>query len=958
MISLTPLIDVVFIVLVFIMLAPSFMDWKPLALDTSAAVSEPAPSEQAPFLAAIRGDELLLNSEAESRPDLIRRAQTCQPLDQEASLLGQDRPGPLKFHTENYLKIVTGFSISFGRVDENQRIQSWGSCMHSEVLAPSRPKKHHTRVFNLLALSIAAAIGTAAPLPALSQTSESGAATAQASEQRQYNIQGGPLDAVLNRFALEAGIDLSVSSEFTQGKTSPGLNGQYSVNEALRQLLMSSGLSYRFTGVDTVTLERVAVGSADRPQWLSPLVITPPLEGAVQDQERYDRVEPTSRLTREQFEHLPSARRLSDVVDRMPGVFFRGPVGVNRDIKLRGMDKEYNRFEVDGVQLPGVGGREFRVNRLSPQSVDTIELLHNPGASYESDGIAGRIVTQSRPIPDQFTLSGAATTGGVDALDGSFRQSRLALGDKVSETFGYNLFLDSARVPRHKDKSKTTTDGAGDFEGREVEDEQVVEDELNLSADFRWSLGSGKLHLKPRFDRQDSTKDKVMTKTHAVKVPEKELEVGGGEDWTGGGSLEYVHDYAGGARWKSAFSYFKTESEQNKTKQKLKAAGDSFALDRTEEELIDLEDNFWQLKSDVKLPLDYGVAQQLGFGIQARSRSRTQEKSKIEIRANGDRTDKTEPGDNFEITEDLLAVYLEDEFFLSDRFSVTPGLRAEHVNIDSRSDSSAAVTSNRTDFNPSLHTRYAFNKQLVLKAAASRKLNRPKFEQMVPFRKEKGDRFEEGNPDVTPASAWTYDLGLTYNTKHLLFSVLAFHKDVDNVIDTRNTGQQVDDKDLFRVGNIGDGWVQGIELEQRLNLGLWSKDLNGVVLWANQGFYDSEMTLDETGEKQPFDEQRDYVINLGADYRLPNQRTLITLAGKYLGDLEKVKGPDEVEVEQSRFLLDIGLRHQLTKRVTLTADVINVLDPDQDKKLFNGDDTTFDTETPGRVFYIGIKGEF
>jgi len=787
------------------------------------------------------------------------------------------------------------------------------------------------------------------------QTGSAPAAQAQADDVRQYNIPAGPLAEVLTRFSTESGVFLGSATDLAEGKRSSGLQGQYSVEEGLRTLLAGKGLTYQFTGEGRVTLRSVVT---KRPMWLSTIVVTPPLEGDVKDQERYDRAEPTSRLTREQFEQLPGARRLSDVVDRMPGVFFRGPVGVNRDIKLRGMDKEFNRFEVDGVQLPGVGGREFRVNRLSQQSVDTIELLRNPGASYESDGIAGRIVVQSRDIPEEFTMSGEATAGGVESLDGTFRQTRLAIGDKVSDTFGYNLFIDSARVPRQKDKSKTTTDGAGDFKEREVEDEEVVEHALNINADFRWVLGSRKLHFKPRFDRQDSSKDKVKTTTKAGKNPEQENEVGSGDDWTGGASVEYIKDYTGGAQWKSVVSYFRTEEDEGKTKRKFRTEQNGLAFDKSEEEKKQVTDDFWQLKSDIDLPLDYLVPQQLGFGIQARTRARDLDKSKIEIKENGERKDKTEPGDNFDVTEDIFAVYLENEILLSNHFSVTPGVRVEHVRVDAQTNASGSEKSNRTDINPSLHVRYAFSDRLVFKAAASRKINRPKFEQMVPFRKEKGDRFEEGNTDVTPASAWTFDLDLAYNTEYLLLSSLAFYKDVENVIDVRNTREQVDGKDLFRVGNIGDGWVRGIELEQRLNLGLWSDSLSGAVLWANQGLYDSELTLDENGEKQPFDEQRDYVFNVGADYRLPNQRTLITVAGKYLGDLEKVKGTDEVEVEESRFLVDIGLRHKLADNVTLTADVKNVLNPDQDKNLFKGDDTTFDTETPGRVFWVGIKGKF
>lgn len=128
--------------------------------------------------------------------------------------------------------------------------------MHAVSSAPSRSKKHPVSSCSLLVLSIAAALGTAAPLPVLAQATDTGSASAQAAEERQYNIEGGPLDAVLNRFALAAGIELSVSSELTQGKTSPGLNGQYTTEEGLRQLLAGSGLDARFTGADRVTLAR------------------------------------------------------------------------------------------------------------------------------------------------------------------------------------------------------------------------------------------------------------------------------------------------------------------------------------------------------------------------------------------------------------------------------------------------------------------------------------------------------------------------------------------------------------------------------------------------------------------------------------------------------------------------------------------------------------------------------
>jgi len=84
-ISLTPLIDVVFILLVFFMLASSFMDWRTLALDTAAA-GAPAPAEEAPFVVQIDAGELRLNGDAITLEALIDAARARRPAVQPVSL--------------------------------------------------------------------------------------------------------------------------------------------------------------------------------------------------------------------------------------------------------------------------------------------------------------------------------------------------------------------------------------------------------------------------------------------------------------------------------------------------------------------------------------------------------------------------------------------------------------------------------------------------------------------------------------------------------------------------------------------------------------------------------------------------------------------------------------------------------------------------------------------------------
>ena len=72
LISLTPLIDVVFILLVFFMLASSFLDWRAIDLTAPAKASGAGRMEGA-LLVEIRSDGLRLAGEALQERALLRR---------------------------------------------------------------------------------------------------------------------------------------------------------------------------------------------------------------------------------------------------------------------------------------------------------------------------------------------------------------------------------------------------------------------------------------------------------------------------------------------------------------------------------------------------------------------------------------------------------------------------------------------------------------------------------------------------------------------------------------------------------------------------------------------------------------------------------------------------------------------------------------------------------------------
>ncbi len=76
-----------------------------------------------------------------------------------------------------------------------------------------------------------------------------------ASVKRSYHIAGGSLSQALRQFATSSGLLFSAEAKLTDGKTSGGLNGEYTVEEGFRKLLAGSGLTFTFTADDAVAIK-------------------------------------------------------------------------------------------------------------------------------------------------------------------------------------------------------------------------------------------------------------------------------------------------------------------------------------------------------------------------------------------------------------------------------------------------------------------------------------------------------------------------------------------------------------------------------------------------------------------------------------------------------------------------------------------------------------------------------
>ncbi|WP_347331034.1 TonB-dependent receptor plug domain-containing protein [Marinimicrobium locisalis] len=672
-------------------------------------------------------------------------------------------------------------------------------------------------------------------------------------------------------------------------------------------------------------------------------VIGDDVRGGAPEADRHERAFSSTGLGREVIEQVPD-RRLGGTLQRLPGVTMGGAPGERKDVRLRAIDKRYTRTEFGGVQLTDGGEkREFQIWRFPAFLAGEVEVVRNPTAEVEADGLAGRVRVDFREIPKQRTIDASVATGTATDQDfGDQRSVQLGYGERFDD-FGMQLGLSRVADPLVKVKDKLKGNE------RETEDEFKDATFTDAFADFAWYGDGQTLHLRPLLLNLDEEKDKEKRKfkNGSLDKIEKEVE----DELKRTRALIVDHDWRmnGGKRLESQFAWSDTDEDKQKLKSVFKADG---SFDKTETETEDKQDETFEIKSALTLPFSIGIDHELKFGGAARVRDRFKDKTKRENKG-GTIKDKTEDKDNYQLNEQrYLAVFVQDRLHVNDRFSLTPGLRYERVERETESGDGTRGDATLSDVLPSLHATYLLNEAVTLRASASRVINRPKFDELAPFSEEKDGDLVQGNPELEPSRAWAFDLGGEYTTGPLFLGINFYHREVEDLIEQVNTGVQIGGLDQFRFENVGDGHFQGVELEQRVKLGSLGLP-GGFELRANQTFADSQVFDEFTGRTRQFNESANVVTNLGLYYDHAPSGTRISINGHYVGEERKTEGNKDERIDPE-FSLDQYAETGLTRSMSLFFAGENLTNTERFKDK-NGE---IETETTGRVFLVGVKGSF
>ncbi len=298
---------------------------------------------------------------------------------------------------------------------------------------------------------------------------------------------------------------------------------------------------------------------------------------------------------------------------------------------------------------------------------------------------------------------------------------------------------------------------------------------------------------------------------------------------------------------------------------------------------------------------------------------------------------------DYDITEDTLAGYVLGEFILGANTSFMGGVRVESTTneyeanelvVDEEGDPVGLmpVTGDKkyTEWLPQFHLVYKTGEGSQLRAAVTRSLARPNFEDMAPWRfvNDEDGEIEMGNPDLDVTTAWNVDLMWEKYLEPIgIFSAGVFYKDLTDYIYIFQVDEEIDGEEyeVTQPRNGDKGTLAGFELAFQNQFTKWPGFWGGFGIYGNYTYVDSDAKYPDR-ESTSLPGQSKHIGNLALVYEKYGVTTRLSynFNGKKL--LEVGGDIDEDIWVDDHAQLDFLFRVQVAKQWAIVFEAINITD--------------------------------
>jgi len=593
------------------------------------------------------------------------------------------------------------------------------------------------------------------------------------------------------------------------------------------------------------------------------------------------------------------ATTLAEVLENAPSV----TLDSEGNVLLRG-SSNYTLL-IDGKPVPGVGINMLR--QIPPEMVENIEIMTNPSAKYDPDGVAGIInLVLKKQTESGFNGQFTAMAGLGDKYNGdlqiNYRKNKYNIYAGITGT-SYNTEIDG-------DIFRITEDVSGESEISNYFNQEtkiktiaanigidIMPDERNsITLSGRFGPQKVEAILDNQIQRDVNTPDLTgnFNFTNMLGVT--------GYFYMPGLTWDHKFNKEGHKLQLNAFAGgFRGDLTQLMTEEAADAGWNPTGVFTDRKNLInDMSINDIRLKTDYELPLE----------------------SKGKLEAGGQYRLMLEDNDHLLENYDFnLQEWMEDPLF-TNRFSLKQRIYATYITwgtsagkfnfqlglrgefTDRKIDQNATGDSfeyNRFSFFPSGNVTRTINEKMQLQLSYSRRINRPDRSQLNPFPQYADNQLiVQGNPELEPEFIDSFEFGFQDQVKIGFLSAEAYYRRVSGLITNTITpeGNGVMKQQFI---NASQSHSAGSELMANIQPLAWMR----LIASGNIYYYylDDEIIYEENDNSSMV-----WTTNFSSIF-LPTKTTRLSLSAIYNGPSINLQGK-----QKATYMINLGIRQEIFKR--------------------------------------------
>ena len=458
-----------------------------------------------------------------------------------------------------------------------------------------------------------------------------------------------------------------------------------------------------------------------------------------------------------------------DVMQTLPSV----DIDIDGVINYRGSNKVI-------VLLNGEKSELVKsLDQIPASQIKKIELINNPSAKYEADGMSGiiNIVLKSgHTTKNKTTLM--LNLGYPETWGGHAGYSRITQKNSFFVNGGIN----------HKTKFQTKehlrenyqNPNAYNYYQYDHQDENLNNAFINTSFEYTISqnhkvglsfIGTKKFNNAQRSIQYETLDKEGNLESESLKEIDIKL-----DNYTIDGNVKYRYHFKNKGQFlKANFHYSMLDQLQQMNNKYFPEPNNSHAeLQNTFSEQLNKKADFLL---DYAHPINDSILLEAGYNYNAKDLLNNFYSDSYD--ENTQWTEDTTLANKFNYIQQINALYLNMKAKWQS-MEIQAGLRAEYT----RNSQNNKNKHEYLDLFPSVNISQALNNQYTVFAAYNRRINRPTIKMLNPFTDEYADilNMHKGNPDLKPEYVNSYELGNRFSFKQISGFASVYFRDINQAI--------------------------------------------------------------------------------------------------------------------------------------------------------------------------------